>query len=353
MFKWLLKFLLCEYGIFYWTGAATVAGSVVSGALSNSSANASAGNSKKANAQNRADIINQQNTNTQNFAPYTNTGAAANNLLSEYLGIGNGYGGTAATNGFQPLSYEQWAAQQPSNRPVDNGDYGVNRPSFFGSDILAAAGNTSGGAGNTSQANYQNYLNSHPAIAGTNGAAGQHNPAIYGSLLKPFSQNDLNNDVVYNTGLQFGLDQGNSAINRLASANGGIDSGATLKALTRYANDYGTTKAGGAYDRNTAYKNNIYNMLSGQQGVGLNATSALAGQNSGLLGSTVNSNNFATQQVNSANTAGAAGLNNSIQSGIGNYLYNDRLNTGSVVGAPVASGGYSTAPASSTPWYKQ
>lgn len=92
-----------------------------------------------------------------------------------------------------------------------------------------------------------------------------------GSLLKRFSSSDLENDPVYQNGLKFGLDQGTGAINARGIATGSYDSGATLKALTRYANDYGTTKANESYNRFNTDNTNIYNRLSGVSGGGQTA----------------------------------------------------------------------------------
>ncbi len=329
MLKWLFKLLLCEYAICYWAGAATVAASAISSSMSKSATNSANGTSKKANAQNRADIQAQQATNTSNYQPYRDSGTGANKLLDLYLGIGNG-NGTNGTAGFTPLSYDKWAAQHPA--VTTSGALDPRYVADFGFASAAQRGANSGTTtGGPTQAGYQQYLASHPSMSGT--SATNNTDPRYGSLLKSFSPDDLANDTVYNSGLQFGLDNGNQAINRLAAANGGIDSGATLKALTRFGNDYGTTKAAGAYDRFNTDKNSTYNMLSGQQGVGLNATNSLSGQNSGLLGSTVNSNTNTANQVSSNILNNGANQNNAIQSGIGNYLYNQRVNNGSVVGA--------------------
>jgi hypothetical protein len=103
----------------------------------------------------------------------------------------------------------------------------------------------------------------------------------YGLLLRNFGMNDLLGDAVYQTGLQFGLDEGNKALERRASAMGSYDSGATLKALTRFANDYGTTKAEGAYSRFMNDKAFTLNALSGGVTTGQNAvnTDAQTGAN--------------------------------------------------------------------------
>lgn len=103
----------------------------------------------------------------------------------------------------------------------------------------------------------------------------------YGSLMKKFNQDDLNSDLVYQNGLQFGLDQGQKTIENRARALGGLDSGAATKAAIRYANDYGTTKTEGAYNRNASEKSQIYNMLMGGTDTGLSAvkTDASTGAN--------------------------------------------------------------------------
>lgn len=95
-----------------------------------------------------------------------------------------------------------------------------------------------------------------------------------GDLVRRFSQSDLEADPVYNNGLKFGLDQGKDAINARSLMAGNYDSGATLKALTRFGNDYGTTKAEGSYNRFTGDQNNTYNRLMGVTNVGQNATNA-------------------------------------------------------------------------------
>jgi len=89
--------------------------------------------------------------------------------------------------------------------------------------------------------------------------------------MRPFTQADIDADPVYQSGLQFGLDEGRNAINSRAIAGGGYDSGATLKALTRFGTDYGSTKANEAYNRWTNDQSNIYNRLAGVSGTGQTA----------------------------------------------------------------------------------
>lgn len=161
----------------------------------------------------------------------------------------------------------------------------------------------------------------------------------YASFLHKFDQRDLNNDPVYQNGLQFGMDQGVAGINARAIAGGGYDSGATLKALTRYGNDYGSTKAGGAFDRYNMQQNQFYNRLAGITGTGQTATNstqqagAQAGSQIANAGATASGNiNEAIAGAGNARAAGivsggnawgnaASGVNNAFN----NYSANKRL----------------------------
>ena len=141
----------------------------------------------------------------------------------------------------------------------------------------------------TAGANAEGRLADLTGVSGNTGATG------YGSLVKPFDSTDLANDPVYNSGLDFGLKQGIGGINARAIQSGGYDSGATLKELTRYANDYGSTKANDSFNRYNTNQTNAYNRLAGVSG---------AGQN----------------QVNNVMTAGGnlTNSNTNLQTGIGN-----------------------------------
>lgn len=99
----------------------------------------------------------------------------------------------------------------------------------------------------------------------------------YGSLTKPISVGDVTSDPGY----QFGLDQGLKAVQGSAAARGALNSGATLKALTRYGNDYATTKYGDAYNRVKSERDTLYNRYAGIADTAQTATGSVAqaGQN--------------------------------------------------------------------------
>lgn len=79
-------------------------------------------------------------------------------------------------------------------------------------------------------------------------------------------------DVTSTPGYQFGLDQGQTALDRKIAAMGGRVSGAALKGATRYATDYATTGYNAAYQRGQ----DRLNRLASLAGLGQTATSASA-----------------------------------------------------------------------------
>lgn len=117
-------------------------------------------------------------------------------------------------------------------------------------------------------------------------------------MLKTYRPTDASN-VLSDPGYMFGLDQGRSAVEGGASARGGLYSGATLKALQRFGNDYGTTKFGEAFNRNETQMNNQFNRQASLAGIGQTATgqAQAAGQNYG------NAMANATYGVGNANAA--------------------------------------------------
>ena len=83
-------------------------------------------------------------------------------------------------------------------------------------------------------------------------------------------------EVMARPGYQFGLEQGQRALDRKFAASGGRVSGAALKAAARYGTDYATTGYNAEYQR---YQDRL-NRLSALAGIGQSATgsSAAAGQ---------------------------------------------------------------------------
>lgn len=137
-------------------------------------------------------------------------------------------------------------------------------------------------------------------------------PEGYGSLLQPFTGKDLTSEPGY----QFEQAEGQKAIDRAASASGRYDSGATLKALTRFGNDYAGTKYGEAFNRDATNKSRTYGFLTGVSGTGANA----AGQTAGLGANAANAQGGYATNAGDASAAGYVGGANAITGGVNSYL---------------------------------
>lgn len=139
----------------------------------------------------------------------------------------------------------------------------------------------------------------------------------FGDLNKKFTVADFYNDPVTKLGLEFGLKQGTTAIDRMAGARGMRHSGQTLKALTQFGNDYAGTKAGESYNRFYGDQDRIFNRLAGTSGSGQTATvnTNNAGMNmanniSGLLSAQGNARGAAAIAGGNAWNQGAGTIGN-------------------------------------------
>lgn len=96
-----------------------------------------------------------------------------------------------------------------------------------------------------------------------------------------FNRDFTMNDFQADPGYQFRMAEGQKAIERSAAARGGLNSGATLKALTRYGQDVGSQEYQNAYNRFNSDRDRRFNRLASLAGVGqtANAQNATAGMN--------------------------------------------------------------------------
>jgi hypothetical protein len=124
-----------------------------------------------------------------------------------------------------------------------------------------------------------------------------------------FTVDDFNKDPGY----QFRMDEANKAMERGASARGGLQSGGTLKALSRYNQDYASGEYNNAYNRFNQDQSNTFNRLAAVSGIGQTANNQVgqAGQNM--------ANNTAEllTGIGNAQAGGTMGQANAISNGIG------------------------------------
>lgn len=283
--------------------AIPLAASVVGGLIQSDSAEDAAASQRQGVAESNAlqkYMFDQQRSDS---APQRNLGAAASNMLGMYLGLQ-----PAALGGPQAVptveSYGDLRSRLlPQFQQADTDGAGdvISQHRFTNEQALEQAIRSEMARQQAAYAAYQAQPQQAPAAP---------NP-LFGSLLKPFTGADLVNEPGY----QFGLQQGQQAIDRSAASKGGLYSGATMKALNRFGQDYGGTKFGDAFNRDMSSKTQQYNFLSNAAG----------------LGNTANNQSMAA----GANYANAVG-NNAL--GMGNVSAANALTQGTIWGNMINKG---------------
>lgn len=263
-----------------------VATAIVGSAAIGAGASLASADSQRSAANSAADQVGAAGKEAAGrLSPFVNTGMAANTRLATLLGI-------APSNGVD------WNAYLKANPDVAaSATYGSN-PAQHYEDYGKKEGRQ------------LTYLDPNTVTS---------NPD-YGSLLKQFAPSDLTTDPGY----QFGLTQGEKALQRNASANGRYFASATSEALSKFNNDYATTKFDDAFNRDNTSKNQIYGFLSGTSSAGQNAATQVANNTLG----TANSQAGLTTSGAAASAAGDVGAANAVSSGVSsglNYANQSRL----------------------------
>lgn len=240
-------------------------------------------------------------------APFRGAGSAAIGRLSELLGLGN----TAAAGGTIPTGY----VSPP--RPGTGEQFQWNGGSWVD---MAGRPIAQWDADSAQSLSEQALAQSAPAA----GAGGSSNPED-SPLLRKFTLADFYADPVTKLGLEFGLNEGRRGLDNMAGARGMRNSGATLKALTRFGEDYAGSKAAESRGRFVEDQGNVYNRLAGVAGSGQTAI-----QNSGALGASMAGNNAAL--LNS----GGMNIGNLISAG------GNARGAASIAGANAMGNGFST-----------
>jgi hypothetical protein len=314
------------------SGVATaIAGSAVLGAVVSSNAAGKAASAQE-NAANQADATQryQYDTTRADNAPFRDSGVNANNRLSYLLGLSPN---SSATSTPGSLAGQRLVETQ-NGVPVYNTDLYNNNPAYRSAWDRQQAWNvdhwgtnfTQGTKASDVEQNLRDMLGNELAQSQQVSQNNAQNDPAYGSLTRNFTMADRDADPVYQSGLQFGLDEGTKGINRMAAASGSSLSGATLKALTRYGNDYGSTKANESFNRFNTNQNSIYNKLAGVSGAGQQATNQVSAVGANMA------NNISQNQAGVGNAraasaiGGANAFNNSLSQGVNGYQQNQLMN---------------------------
>jgi hypothetical protein len=157
------------------------------------------------------------------------------------------------------------------------------------------------------------------------GLSGNVNAPGYGSGATNFSMADMEQDPGY----QFRLTEGQRAIDRSTAARGGTQSGAALKAATRYGQDMGSQEYGNAFNRFMTQRQSQLGNLQSLQSIGQASAAGQAAAAGGLsqAGSQAYGNYGATgadiaARTGAGATAAYAGSNLSRQSAYGTNTAN-------------------------------
>lgn len=233
-----------------------VGGAAIGGALIGSK---SASKASKAQEQTSQAAIEEQrrqyDLSRSDAAPYSSAGRYAISALMDSLAPGTGPGSSRQTlsryvgGDWSPMStIEQIASQYaPKDRAA----------------IIASLSGTrrADGADSYSTQGWDKTLDAY-----------QMPGAEAGPLAQKFTVADFYADPVTKLGLQFGLDEGRKGLNNAASASGLRNSGQTLKALTKFGDDYAGSKAAESSGRFYGDQDRTVNRLLAMAGMGQTAT---------------------------------------------------------------------------------
>lgn len=362
--------------------AAIGAAAAIGGSMISANASRSAARTQSQAADRAAELQAQQAEQMRaDLAPWTSSGASAQNRLNQLLGIGGGVSGggkiyaeqelrdmltsqfttttPGATNksGAIPVTITpddpRWDWTQPWSQ---DGPEGGQRTQVVMQPVSSVGPSTTTVNTEALNAEVQRRLEEQrqaqqayeadPAFgsllrAYRDGAEFDSGPAFERGADFSFTGQDLANEPGY----QFGLNQGTQGIERGQASRGNFLSGAAMKELARFNEDYAGTKFGDAFNRSlntyntnltgrlneyntnltrrqnewntnlSAYndnRNRIYNFLSGTSQLG-QSSAAQVGNNGQQV-----TNNIGNALMSGANAsaAGTVGTANAVQSGI-------------------------------------
>lgn len=337
------------------------------------------------------------------LAPWVKSGGAAQNRLNQLLGLG-GTGNAGVTSmglqtGLTPDQVRQQLLSRYTRQATAGaGGSGAPAPTYrTGQDAINALGaqgaheyfqnrNTQGADSDLSylwttpnrtnpgmdgqtiydgSAQQGNGLSSTVDEEGLNAAIAKYYDEVkaqdaaaaadpsYGSLLRAYRDGEdfsfTGKDLASDPGYQFGLNQGTQGIERGQAARGNFLSGAAMKELSRFNEDYAGTKFNDAFSRasstwNTnlgAYnqnRNTIYNFLTGQSTMGQNSA-AQVGTNNQQTANAVGNNIMGAGNVSAAaNIAGSNALASGIN-GAANAYNTNNANSAAGWNSLISAGG--------------
>ncbi len=188
-----------------------------------------------------------------------------------------------------------------------------------------------------------------PTLVGAGGETGNLsslvNPDLgeFGSLMQPFGEEfeaPTLETMQLTPGYQFRLQEGRDVLEHSAAARGGLLTGATAEALTRYGQDYASGEYSNVYNRALTEYQQAYNIFQQNQANQFNRLASMSGMGQTAAGQLSSAGQFAAgnvgnillgsaaqqgQSIQNAAAARASGYydsanawNNALQGGVGN-----------------------------------
>lgn len=297
----------------------SIAGPLIGGLMQGDAAESAAEAQQQATDSAIGEQRRQYDQNREDLAPYRNAGGSAVNRLSELLGLGSS-NAPAGADSRRYASEPRYKAAFDELNKWHQDTYGIAIPDNADLSVV--------------ERQVGELLPKFGNLPETADASQQ--PEGFGSLNKKFTLADFWDDPVTKASYEFGLNEGTKALDRMAGARGSRNSGAQLKALTKFGTDYTGTKANESYGRFYGDQDRTFNRLAGVSGVGQTAT------NTGVSAGSNTSNNIAGMITAQGNARGAAQIagGNAISGGlntVGNWFQQQQqldkiLNKGGISG---------------------
>lgn len=157
------------------------------------------------------------------------------------------------------------------------------------------------------------------------GLSGSPKDPFYGSLNRQFGASDLGADPIYQERLRVGLPEGQNNIMGMMSSRGGLESGATMKALARFNQDYAGGEGANAFNRFQVNRSNILNPLQSLSGTGQTSAAQIGNQGSQVARSIGENTMGAGNARASGYVGGANAINSAIGQGVNAYQQNQLM----------------------------
>lgn len=240
--------------------------------------------------------------NKQVLSPFVDRGNAAGNQINALLGLG-GSAPAPQTQQVQPNALAQFQGGRPAGFGYGLGDGFIGPGSFIGGGGFnpAALGDMASGGIMPSET----YGATLPSAGGAVSSAAQTGQSPQEAANAAF-------DTFRNsTGYQFRLGEGLDAVNSAYAGIGGLQSGAAMRGITEYGQNFASNEFG-----------NYMNALGAQQAVGAGSASSLAGVGQNFAGTVIGQNNFnAANQMNAQLSRGGNNALGNLAGVIGGGLF--------------------------------